>query len=349
MTSLERCMAVLAGGIPDRVPTQLHDSIMAAEAAGYPYARCVVDGERLAAAHLLSWRCFKHDMVVVEADGLSLARAMGCEVGEGGGGLTPVLRPAIEATGEVVRLHVPDPEKSAPLREVLRAVGMLHRELGDRVFLVGCAGPGPAALAATLLGYERFLAELGESGDHSRLDSLLDLCLDALVRFAAALQRAGARAASICELGPQLVSPARYGRFVLPRLRRFCGVTRSAGLAAVLHTCGDAGGVLSDLAATGAAVLDLDQHKDLREVKEAMRGRTVIAGGIDAAGVMQRGTDALVEARCREAIEILGPYGGFIVGPGAVLSPDTPPENVAALIETVRKYGCYRPDGQLAR
>jgi hypothetical protein len=41
---------------------------------------------------------------------------------------------------------------------------------------------------------------------------------------------------------------------------------------------------------------------------------------------MALGMPQLVAEKCKEAIEILGPGGGFIHGPGGALPPTTPPE-----------------------
>lgn len=99
--------------------------------------------------------------------------------------------------------------------------------------------------------------------------------------------------------------------------------------------------------ATGAAILELDHMTDMRVAKNVMRGKATFLGPINPAETLWRGTPALVEEQAREAIEILAPGGGLILGPGCAMAPDTPAENVHALIEAARKYGRYRPDGSL--
>ena len=63
--------------------------------------------------------------------------------------------------------------------------------------------------------------------------------------------------------------------------------------------------------------------------------------------MISNGTPAEVEDAAREAIDVLGPDGGLILGPGCALGHTTPPENIHALIETAWKYGVYNPDGTL--
>jgi uroporphyrinogen-III decarboxylase len=35
----------------------------------------------------------------------------------------------------------------------------------------------------------------------------------------------------------------------------------------------------------------------------------------------------------------MGAQGGFILGPGCALGPETPADNIHALVEAARKYG----------
>jgi len=44
MTSVERVERVLAGGIPDRVPVDLHDFMLAAQVSGMPFEEYFRDG-----------------------------------------------------------------------------------------------------------------------------------------------------------------------------------------------------------------------------------------------------------------------------------------------------------------
>ena len=66
MTSLERCMTVLKGGIPDRVPACLENFMHAAAVAGYTVREYCGDGEKMAAAHIVTWEKFGHDMIDLE-------------------------------------------------------------------------------------------------------------------------------------------------------------------------------------------------------------------------------------------------------------------------------------------
>jgi uroporphyrinogen-III decarboxylase len=49
-----------------------------------------------------------------------------------------------------------------------------------------------------------------------------------------------------------------------------------------------------------------------------------------------------VEDACREAIDLLAPDYGFILGPGCALGTPTPADNIHALVESAKKYGFYQ-------
>jgi uroporphyrinogen decarboxylase len=349
VTSLERVMTVLAGGIPDRVPTDLHNFLPAAKAAGLKLSECLRSGELMAESQILAWRKFGHDMLLVENGTAALAEAMGCGVVYPDDTAPLAVEPALGDLGDLDRLRLPDPERDFPLNEVLKAVAILRREFGERVFVMGRADQGPMSLAAMLRGHSRFFLDIGDEANAPRIGRLMDICAEAGLRYALALRSAGAHGTSLGELGSDTISPAMYRRFTVPRLARFYGAMRKTGFPASLHQCGNTAAVLGEMVDTGAAILELDPSTSLTAAKAATRGRAAVLGMVDPANVLERGTTRLVADKAREAIEVLGPGGGFILGPGCALTPETPEDNVSALIETAERFGRYQSDGRLAR
>jgi uroporphyrinogen-III decarboxylase len=107
------------------------------------------------------------------------------------------------------------------------------------------------------------------------------------------------------------------------------------------HICGDTTKIIDRMAETGAAILEFDYKCDKSSAKRATAGKTTLLGPIDPSGVLHHGSIAEVEAACREAIEVLAPGGGFILGPGCALPGTTPPENIDKLLECAKVYGKY--------
>jgi MtaA/CmuA family methyltransferase len=164
-----------------------------------------------------------------------------------------------------------------------------------------------------------------------------------VTRFALAQLAQGAHATSIGESlsGPDVVSPRQYEKYAFANVKRIVSDLKACNGVLAYHICGNATPIIDKMAATGAAILELDYKADLTKIKAATRGKTCIHGPIDPSQVLAHGTPALVKDKCQEAIEILAPQGGFILAPGCALAADTPDENIDALIEAAQEYGRY--------
>lgn len=349
MTGRERTETVLRGGIPDRVPVDLHNFMVTAEVSGRPFPAFLQDGEAMAEGQITAWREFGHDVLLLENGTAALAEALGCQV-EYMEGSAPVCHgPAIDSLDDLDRLRIPDPATAHPLRENLKATRIVARELGDQAFIIGRADQGPFSLAAMILGMEEFLLALAlatASPDDVltiKLHRLLEFSLAVTTRYAYAQIEAGAHMTSIGEsiAGPDVCSPQAYRAFEWDYARRLTQGLAADGIRLAYHICGDATRIVDDMVATGAAVLELDYKVDMPAVKAATRGRATVLGPIDPSAVMALGTPDDVRQAARQAIDLLGEGGGLILGPGCALPPATPADNIHALIEAARTYGTY--------
>lgn len=356
MTSLERVMTVISGGIPDRVPTGLHNFLMAARIAEIPLSECLRDGKLLAESQIAAWRRFGQDALLVENGTTAVAQAMGSGAIYTDEAAPRIIEPVLKRLEDVDSLLVPDPENDAPLPVMLEAVSILRREFGDSVYIMGRADQAPMALAAALRGHGRFFEDLGEcshlplppeEGQGGVIERILDISLEATIRYALALKKAGAHGTCIGEFGSDTVSPAMYRQYAVPRLRKFFAAMRQANFPAALHQCGNTVAVLSDMVATGASTLELDPRTELKAAKDATRGKTTVFGMVDPGNVLHLGTPSLVKEKSLEAILALAPGGGFILGPGCALPAETPDENVDAMLDCAARFGVYGPDGYL--
>lgn len=349
MTAVERCETVLAGGIPDRVPTDLHDFMVAARASGHPFPRFMRDGEVLAEGLLASWREFGHDLLLIDNGTATLAQACGVGVELLEGSAPVAMEPAIGSLDDIERLVLPDPSTSPPLVESLRATSIVAREVGEHGFVMGIADQGPFSLASMIMGMEAFLVAQMDPEAHDRLHALLDFCEEAFYRFAVAQIEAGAHVASMGEsiAGPDVCSPAIYRAIAWPHERNVTQRLLRDGVRLQNHICGNATSIVPDMVETGAVILGLDYKCDLPAVKAATAGRATIVGTIDPSEVIARGTPEAVREAVREELRVLAPGGGLILGAGCALPPETPAENLHALIGSTHELGRYATDGRL--
>lgn len=350
MTPIERVETVLRGGIPDRVPVDFHDFMVAAGRSGVPFPEYFRSGEAMAQGHIESWREFGHDVVLVENGTAALAQACGVGV-EYMEDTAPVsFVPAIESLDDIDRLVMPDPYTSEPLAENLKATRMVVEEIGTEAFIIGRADQGPFSLASMIVGIEEFLVATALPGNEEKLARLLAFAEEVVYRYAVAQMEQGAHLTSIGEsiAGPDVCAPAVYRRWAWTADRRLVERLAAQDIRLAYHICGNATRIAGDMVDSGAAVLELDYKCDLAAIKAATAGRTTVLGVIDPSEVIARATPAAVSEAVRAELEVLAPGGGLIIGPGCALPPETPAENMHAFVEAAHRHGRYRPDGGLA-
>ena len=79
---------------------------------------------------------------------------------------------------------------------------------------------------------------------------------------------------------------------------------------------------------------------DASVIKHVLGKYTAFNGYVDLRKILS-GTPAEVEGLVREAIELLGQNGGYILGTTDAIRNGSPLENVRAFFEAGRKYGKY--------
>jgi hypothetical protein len=75
------------------------------------------------------------------------------------------------------------------------------------------------------------------------------------------------------------------------------------------------------------------------KAKEILGDHLCIQGGVPPT-ILQTGSPQDIEAHCKKLVKIVGKDGGLIVGPGSAMDYARP-ENVKAMIDSVKKYGQY--------
>jgi len=343
MNSVERCLAAIELRKPDRVPVDLHNFQPAALALGYPLSQVFQDGELLAEAMMKAWIEFGHDMLLVENGTACNAQACGVQVIYRDDSAPAAHIPILKELEDVEKLQVPDPNTTFPMNEIIKAVRILRKEIGDKVWICGRADQGPMDLASQLRGLNEWMMDLALGEKEEWVHRVLDYSRQVATRYAFALMEAGAHSTSIGEpvAGPDMISPKFYRKYAFPYEKKMVDDLKAKGIILANHICGNTIPIIHDFIATGAQILEIDHKTDTYKAKEAGRGKTCFLGNIDT-GLLVSGTPAQVEEKCRETIEIMAPDSGFILGPGCAMGTETPADNIHALVEAARKYGVYR-------
>jgi uroporphyrinogen decarboxylase len=343
MTPVERCLTVIGGGIPDRVPVCLHNFLMAAKEAGIPLEKHLTDPQAAARAHLHAVEKYGYDCVLIDLDTTLLAEAMGakrdCTPGEPG----HLAAPAINNLAEVGKLKPVDPARDGRIPVVLEAVRIIARETGGRVAIRGNADQNAFALAVLLRGMQEFLMDLAEDPDNPAIVQLLEVAYQSHLATHRALKAAGAHFTSLGDsaAGPDVVSPAMFRQFARPYQERLVRALAADGIFVALHICGNTTAILDQLAEYPFCGFELDYKTDARRAKDTAGKNHVLFGNVDPSGVLARGTPAQVREATRQLIEVWKPGGKFILNAGCAIPATTPSENLRAFVETAREFGRY--------
>ncbi len=141
------------------------------------------------------------------------------------------------------------------------------------------------------------------------------------------------------------LSPEMYRKFLKPRHRQIYAAIKARTRAKLMqHCCGSVSEILEDLIEEGVEILNPVQTRAKGMSPENLaryKSRLAFWGGIDEQQVLPKGTPLEVEEEVKHLIRILAPGGGFIPFASHNIQTDTPPENVKAMFDAIRKYGRY--------
>jgi hypothetical protein len=164
------------------------------------------------------------------------------------------------------------------------------------------------------------------------------------VREGAAL---GARGIWIEECLTDIISPPAYRSLSLPYVQAIAEEIRGAGMQSIYYYTGDPTERLGSLLSAGCDALALEEGKkgfviDIAEVAEAVDGRCVLLGNLDAIGVLQRADDVTLQVEIeRQLAAGRRNRGRFLMSVGSPVTPETTPTRVRRYIEMV--YEADRP------
>ncbi|MFO7675225.1 MAG: uroporphyrinogen decarboxylase family protein [bacterium] len=321
----ERLAGLLAGRVPSEplvFPLVVADH--AARIAGVEVGRAARDPSVLTRVLAAARERYRYDCVLVFADTVVEAEAMGAAVE-----LPEDDNAFFVAAPDTVRTA--DPERDGRMPVVLEAVRRLRDELDESVPVLGSL-KGPFSLASFLAGIEDLLGAVIASP--ARAVRFLDLALDNQARFAAAICRAG----GVPFIGDpvasgSLIGPGVFRRFAAPYLCRLIEAVHALGSPCGLHVCGRTLDLLPDIVATGADILSIEEP-DLAAARAKVGPGVVLMGSVPTE-LVRSGTAAAVRNEAARCLAVAGPR--LILSTACDVPADSPMENVAAIVAAARE------------
>jgi uroporphyrinogen decarboxylase len=129
------------------------------------------------------------------------------------------------------------------------------------------------------------------------------------------------------------LTPGDYERFVLPYTRAtIAGLTTGIP---VIHFSTGTGAYLKSLRAAGGDVIGVDWRVNLDAAWESLGSDVGIQGNLDPAALLASPRE--IRRRVAEILERAGGRPGHIFNLGHGVLPETPVENVVAMVEAVHE------------
>jgi uroporphyrinogen decarboxylase len=289
--------------------------------------KVVTSGELLAKSLLKAYTVYDGDAILVFADTMVEAEALGCTIK-----IPDNDNPSLVASlgMEGVKL-VTELNLKSRIPVVLDATRALVREVGRDV-PVFTSLKGPFSLASFLVGTEDFLTRLRSEPMSCRkvLRYALkhqQLYVDAIVA-AGGLPFIGEPLAS-----GDVISRVDFQTFVLPFVRELVDYAGSFVRPIGLHVCGDTSDRVVLLRDTGADILSVD-NVDLAFARRKAGKDAVLMGNVPTDLILQGPAEKVLEA-ARTCLKDAGPR--FILSSACDIPRDAPAENVKAIVEAARE------------
>jgi|YelNatPaOPRAMG01_1025707.scaffolds.fasta_scaffold28357_3 uroporphyrinogen decarboxylase len=273
------------------------------------------------------------DAAIIFADLLLIIEPLGLQLeydkGEG-----PIVRPVLRKPADVDRLRSVEPEES--LGFLYEAIRRTRAALPSDLPLIGFAG-APFTVAS-------YMIEGGASKtfrhtktlmyrDEGAWRALMEGLAREISKYVNAQIVAGVQAVQIFDTWVGCLGPEDYRKFVLPYTRLLMeGITPGTP---VIHFGTGTGMFLEEMRDAGGDIIGLDFHVELGKAWDRLGDRVGVQGNLDP--VVLYADQPFIRSRVEEILAQAAGRPGHIFNLGHGILPDTPEENVIALVKMVHE------------
>ena len=249
----------------------------------------------------------------------------------------PLLSEPIRNKSAVERLIVPDTEEDMPY--VIETIKILRRELENKVPLIGFSG-APFTLATYMVEggtSKNFLNTKKMMFQHNGVFSyLMEKLTDMVISYLAAQIKAGAQAVQLFDTWAGVLTPIDYKNYVLPYVKKIITELKKQEVP-LIYFVNNCAGILKEVKKSGADVIGIDWRIDLSEAIKRLGKKIVVQGNLDPCALFLSQEE--LEERIKDVLWKGETAKGHIFNLGHGILPDTPVDNVIAMVEAVHHYG----------
>ena len=249
----------------------------------------------------------------------------------------PVIHNPIRTSTDVAALRSVEPRES--LAHVLQAIGLVRRELGGHTPLIGFAG-APFTLASYLIegGSSRTFVKTKQMmyGAPRTWHALMGKLARVVADYLVAQIEAGAQAVQLFDSWVGCLSPDDYCEYVLPHSQFVLRAVRATGVPAIHFGTGTATLILW-MKTAGGDVIGLDWRMPLDLAWKALGPETAVQGNLDPVALLVEPPYPELERRVQAILKQASGRPGHIFSLGHGILPETPVENVKAVVAMVHE------------
>jgi uroporphyrinogen decarboxylase len=249
----------------------------------------------------------------------------------------PILREPIRNKSAVEKLIIPDTEEDMPF--VPETIKILRKELENKVPLIGFSG-APFTLATYMIEggtSKNFLNTKKMMVQYSgAFNYLMEKLTDTILSYLSAQIKAGAQAVQIFDTWAGILTPVEYKEFALPYVKKTISELKKEGVP-VIYFVNDCAGILKEVRKSGADVTGIDWRIDISDAIKRLGKKMVVQGNLDPCELFL--PKEKLEERIKDILWKGESAKGHVFNLGHGVLPETPVENVIAMVEAVHKYG----------
>ncbi len=335
MTGKQRVAAAFKGELADYIPAYPITGQVNAQLVGATIKEFLTDPKVFVKAQIASYERFKPDIIVMEADLLREAEALGNTLKFSRNGMCVSETLCLAEKNKLARLSLPDPHKTARMPDYLEACREAKRQLPD--CSVSGVVAGPWTIAVGLRGATELLRDTWKDKDY--VQKLMEFTTEVAIIFGEAVREQGVGLSlSEAPASCSLISPKIYKEFLFAYHKRIIDHFRERRVFVGLHICGYVDPILEDMVATGASNLSIDAPSDLASAMNMANGKAVIIGNVST-DLFSLGKKENIEKAIRDCLETTGKRSGYILSTGCEVPGIAHPETVEWFMEAARKFG----------